>query len=104
MVALPVLIGPGERDDDTVTVRPDGIEAVVPVAELPSRRYPLGENRTGLLRPASGRRLPEPQQPAPPAPFHVRVDQCDERLDVAVTERLKRGTNRFNSHDGNIPL
>jgi hypothetical protein len=30
------------------------------------------------------------------------VDQRDERLDVAVTERLVRGAHRFNSHENTI--
>jgi hypothetical protein len=102
-VALTVLVGPGERDDDAVTVRPDRVEAVVAIAELPSRRNPSGENLTGLVGTTSGRRLPEPRQPAPRAPLHVRVDQRDERLDVPVTERLKGGPNRVDSHADNIP-
>src|SRR2546430_11495512 len=89
VVASPVLVGPGERDDDPVTVRPDRIEAVVPIAEPPSRRHPFRENRTGLVGAASGGRLPEPRQSAPSAPLHVGVDQCDERLHVALAERLK---------------
>jgi|SRR5207248_8906413 len=103
VVALTVLVGPGERDNDMVTVRPDRIEAVVPIPELPSRRYPFLENPTGLIGAVSGRRLPEPRQPAASAPLHVGVDQRGERLDVAVTERLKGGANRVNSHASKIP-
>jgi hypothetical protein len=31
------------------------------------------------------------------------VDQRDERLDIAVTEGLKGGANRFNGHVSKIP-
>ena len=61
-VKVPTLVMLG--DNDMVTVRPDRIEAVVPIPELPSRRYPFLENPTGLIGAVSGRRLPEPRQPA----------------------------------------
>jgi hypothetical protein len=102
VVALPVLVRPGEGDHDAVAPRLDRIEVVVPITELPSRRNPLVENRTGLVRPLSGRRSPEARQPASSAPLHLGVDQRDERLDVAVTERLVRGAHRFNSHENTI--
>jgi hypothetical protein len=101
-VASSFLVGPGIRHNNTVTARLHRIEAVVPITDLPSRRDPLLENRTGLVGALSGRRSPEPRQPAPPAPFHLGVDQRDERLDVAFTERLVRGAHRFDRHANKI--
>jgi hypothetical protein len=60
VVALPLLIRPGERDNDAVTTGTDRIEAVVPITEFPSRLYPPVENRTGLVGALSRRGLQEP--------------------------------------------
>jgi hypothetical protein len=97
-VALSLLVRPGERDDHAVAPRLDGIEVGVPITGLPSRDEPFPENRTGLVGAVSGRRRPEPRQPAPSAPLHVGVDQRDERLRVAFAKRLIRGANHVNGH------
>jgi hypothetical protein len=94
----PLLVRPGKRDDDPITARLDRVEAVVAIPGLPSRCDPSGESLTGLSGAASGRRPPGPQEPAPSPPLHIRVDQRDERLEVAVTERLVRGAKRLDSH------
>ena len=63
------------------------MEAVVASAEAPlDLRL---ENLTGLSGPVSGRSRP-PKAPALLAstPFHVRVHERDERLDVAGAERF----------------
>lgn len=63
------------------------------------------ENLTGLVRAASGgRRPPEADQAAPAAPFHRRVDQCDERLYVALSERLERGPDGIDAHGARLLL
>jgi hypothetical protein len=97
-VAPPLSVGPGERDHDPVSPRLKGIEAVVASTEQLLRRDPLVENLTGLVGAMSGRRPEKPPQSAPSAPLHLAVDQRDERLDVALGERLIRGANRLNSH------
>ena len=52
---------------------------------------------------SGGRRTPEADQAASTAPFHRGVDQGDERLDVAVSERLERGTDRADAHAARLP-
>jgi hypothetical protein len=101
-VTLPVCARPGERGHCAVAARLDGIESVVAVAEHPSLRYPSGENLTGLVRAASGRRPPEAPQPASAPPLHVGVDQRDERLDVTVIECLIRRAKRVNGHPDSV--
>src|SRR5215467_6691552 len=97
-VPSPVLVGPGELDDDTIAPRPDRIERVVAITKLPFGFDSAVEDLTGLVGTVSGRRPPESRQPAPSAPLHVGMDQGDERLHVAVTERLIRSANRLNRH------
>jgi hypothetical protein len=97
---LPVLAGPGKRDNDAVAARLDRVGREV-AGTQPLFPDPLVENRTGLIRALSGGSAPEPEelgQLAPSAPLHLRVDQRDERLDVALTERLIRGANRVTAH------
>jgi hypothetical protein len=74
-MSSPVLIDPREADDDAVAAAFDTINAVASITELPSRENSADENLTGLVRPVSGRPPPEPSQPTPPAPLHLRVDQ-----------------------------
>jgi hypothetical protein len=86
-------VRPREGDDDAVAVLLDRVEAIVMVAGACGRGDGGRENLTGLVRAASGGRgPPKTDQPTPAAPLHRRVDQRDERLDVALSERLERGT------------
>ena len=60
------------------------------------------ENRTGLVRAASGRRVPSPQVAAgEPAPFEVRVQQRHERFGIASIEGcgcLAQASDQFGVH------
>src|SRR5262245_27680354 len=102
VVALPIPVRPRKRDDDTVGARLNGVELVVPIAVHPSLRYPSVEYLTGLIGAVAGRSPSKPPQPAPSAPLHVRVDQQDDRLYVAFTERLIRRANRVNGHPDRV--
>jgi hypothetical protein len=97
-VPPPLLARPRERDNDTVATRLNGIDAVVAIAEHPLLRDSPGESLTGLVGAASGRCPQQPPQPPPSPPLHIGMDQRDERLDVAFTERFVRGAHRVNGH------
>src|SRR5262245_2317420 len=97
-VTLPLLVRPGERDNDTVAARFDGVEAVVPITEHPALRNPVAEVLTGLSGAVTGSRPKQPPEPAPSTPLRLWVNQRDERLYVALTERLVRGTHRVDGH------
>lgn len=57
------------------------------------------ENLTGLVGTVSGRwRLPEPREPAPTAPLHVRVNQRDQGLHIAGRERFIGLTDGLGAH------
>jgi hypothetical protein len=86
LVTVPVLVRPGERDDDALSARLNRIEAVVVVTGFASFRDASAENRTGLQWAVSGGGRPEARQTSASTPLHLRVDQRDERLDVAVAE------------------
>ena len=80
----------------------DGIDAVVAIAAQASVRDSVGENLTGLVGAASGRWMEELPQPASSTPLHGRVDERDERLDVAVGQRVIRDAKRIDGHGENL--
>jgi hypothetical protein len=76
-----------ECDDHVVVIRADVVEVNVAVAHTPAPFDPGPENLPGLLGPVSGRaRAPEAPALASTPPFHVRVHEAHERLDVARRE------------------
>jgi hypothetical protein len=90
----------GKRDNDAVAARLDRVERE---SRAPNNLcFSIPSLRTArVIRAMSGGSAPEPEelgQLAPSAPLHLRVDQRDERLDVALTERLIRGANRVTAH------
>jgi hypothetical protein len=78
------------------------LDAVEPVAVIAGLQAPGDcglENLTGLVRPVSGRRRPPELRPSPATtPLHRRIDQVDQRLNLALAQRLEGGADDVSAH------
>lgn len=81
-----VRVEPGVLDRHTAVLSPNVVDVEVTIAS-PSTPFDRGrENLPGLVGAVSGgARSPEPPSLPSPTPLHVRVHECDERLDVAIS-------------------
>jgi hypothetical protein len=107
LVALAVALRPRKRDHDAVATSLHRVEPPVTIACLPPPIHSRQENLTGLVGTPSGRwSLPEPRQPASSMPHQVRMNERDERIDVAGHECFVRTADRVGAHveDGSSQL
>lgn len=95
VVALATGVRPGEAHGYAIAAGVDVVESEVAVARMLSPSHRRLENLPGLSRAASGRTwLPEtPIRTPQPAPFHVRMHERDQRLDIPSAERFIRRPN-----------